>query len=66
MIRRLVGGRSLLHTNHWTCSFFDGLLIITSKVKLSLCSINYVLCQEGIWESGCRDPHILDLSTSWS
>jgi hypothetical protein len=35
------------------------------KVKLSLCLMNYALCHEGIWGSGCIAPHFLDLGTSW-
>jgi hypothetical protein len=35
------------------------------KVKLSLCLTNYALRHEGVWESGCIDPHFLDLGTSW-
>jgi hypothetical protein len=23
------------------------------------------LCHEGVWGSGCIDPHFLDFSTSW-
>jgi hypothetical protein len=35
------------------------------KVKLSLCLTNWALYHEGIWGSGCIDPHIIDLGTSW-
>jgi hypothetical protein len=35
------------------------------KVKLSLCLTNYALRHEGVWRSGCIDPHFLDLGTSW-
>jgi hypothetical protein len=35
-----------------------------SKAKLSLCSINYASRHEGLWGSGCTDPHNLALSTS--
>jgi hypothetical protein len=33
------------------------------KVKLSLCLTNYALRREGVWGSGCIDPHVLDLGT---
>jgi hypothetical protein len=32
------------------------------KIKLPLFITNQVLCREGVWGSGCIDPHILDLS----
>jgi hypothetical protein len=35
------------------------------KVKLSLCLNNLAPCHEGIWGCGCKDPHFLDLDTSW-
>jgi hypothetical protein len=35
------------------------------KVKLCLCLTNQALRHEGIWWSGCIDPHFLDLGTSW-
>jgi hypothetical protein len=35
------------------------------KVKLSLCLTNQTLRHEGVWGSGCIDPHFLDLGTSW-
>jgi hypothetical protein len=35
------------------------------KVKLSLCLTNKAILYEGMGESGCIDPHFLDLSTSW-
>jgi hypothetical protein len=35
------------------------------KVKLSLCLTNLVILHEGVWESGCIDPHFLHLGTSW-
>jgi hypothetical protein len=35
------------------------------KVKLSLCLTNGTLRHEGVWGSGCIDPHFLDLGTSW-
>jgi hypothetical protein len=34
------------------------------KMK-SLCFTNWALCHEGVWGSGCIDPHFLDLGTSW-
>jgi hypothetical protein len=38
---------------------------IELKVKLSLCLTTKALRHEGIWGSGCIDPHFLDLGTSW-
>jgi hypothetical protein len=35
------------------------------KVKLSPCLTNWALLHEGVWESGCIDPHFLELDTSW-
>jgi hypothetical protein len=35
------------------------------KLKLSLCLTNYALLHEGVWGSGCIDPHFLDLGISW-
>jgi hypothetical protein len=35
------------------------------KVKLSLCLTNLALRHEGVWRSGCIDPHFLDLGISW-
>jgi hypothetical protein len=35
------------------------------KVKLSLCLTNQALRHDGVWGSGCIDPHFLDLGTSW-
>jgi hypothetical protein len=35
------------------------------KVKLSLCLTNQALSHEGLWGSGCIEPHFDDLSTSW-
>jgi hypothetical protein len=35
------------------------------KVKFSLCVTNWALGHEGVFESGCIDPRILDLDTSW-
>jgi hypothetical protein len=34
-------------------------------VKLSLCTTNLAVRHEDEWESGCIDPRILDLGTSW-
>jgi hypothetical protein len=34
-------------------------------VELSLCLTNYALRHEGVWGSGCINPHFLDLGTSW-
>jgi hypothetical protein len=33
--------------------------------KLSLCLPNHTLRHEDVWGSGCRDPHFLELGTSW-
>jgi hypothetical protein len=35
------------------------------KVNLSLRLTNYALRHEGVWESGCIDPHFLELDISW-
>jgi hypothetical protein len=35
------------------------------RVKLSLCLTKQALHHEGVWGSGCIDPHFLDLGTSW-
>jgi hypothetical protein len=35
------------------------------KVNLSLCLTNKALRHEGVWRSGCIDPHFLDLGTNW-
>jgi hypothetical protein len=34
-------------------------------VKVSLCLTDYALLHEGVWGSGCIDPHFLDLGTTW-
>jgi hypothetical protein len=36
-----------------------------NTVKSSLCLSNEALLHEGVWGSGCIDPHFLDLGTSW-
>jgi hypothetical protein len=38
------------------------LYVKEKKVKLSLCLTNSALRREGVWRSGCTDPHFLDLS----
>jgi hypothetical protein len=38
---------------------------VKGKVKLSLCLTNEALRHEGVWGSGCIDPHFLDLGTRW-
>jgi hypothetical protein len=38
---------------------------MVKKVKLSPFLTNQTLCHEGVWGSGCIDPHFLDLGTSW-
>jgi hypothetical protein len=35
------------------------------KVKLSLFLTNLALRHEGVWGSGCIDPHFLDLGITW-
>jgi hypothetical protein len=35
------------------------------ELKLSLCLTNYALRHEGVWGSGCIDPRILYIGTSW-
>jgi hypothetical protein len=35
------------------------------KINLSLCLNKQALHHEGVWGSGCIDPHFLDLGTSW-
>jgi hypothetical protein len=40
-------------------------LVTVKKVKLLLWLTNYALRHEGVWGSGCIDPHSLDLGTSW-
>jgi hypothetical protein len=32
---------------------------------LSMCLINETLRHEGVWGSGCIEPHLLDLDISW-
>jgi hypothetical protein len=49
---------------NWVAS--NGIMFIHCRVvKLSMCLTNQALCHEGIWGSGCIDPHILDPGTSW-
>jgi hypothetical protein len=40
--------------------------VCKNKVKLSLCLTNSALRHEGVGGSGCIDPCLLDLGTSWS
>jgi hypothetical protein len=35
------------------------------KVNFPLFLINQALRHEGVWGSGCMDPHFFDLDTSW-
>jgi hypothetical protein len=37
----------------------------SKKVKMSQCLTNAALRHEGVWGSGCIEPHFLDLGTSW-
>jgi hypothetical protein len=38
----------------------------TIFTRLSSCSLtNYPVCHDDVWKSGCIDPHLLDLGTSW-
>jgi hypothetical protein len=39
---------------------------IINIINLSLSSANQTLRHENVWESGCIDPHFLDLGTSWT
>jgi hypothetical protein len=39
-------------------------LVMRCKVTLSLYLTNEALRHEGVWGSGCIDPHFLDLGTS--
>jgi hypothetical protein len=32
---------------------------------LSLCLTNYTLRLDGVWGSGCVEPHFLDFDISW-
>jgi hypothetical protein len=52
-------------TNSFVCSFLTSENQLQEKAKLSLCLTNYALRHEGVWGSGCIDPHILDVGTSW-
>jgi hypothetical protein len=47
------------------CGEIGGMKIGRGKVKLPPCLTNYALRHEGVWGSGCIDPHFLDLGTSW-
>jgi hypothetical protein len=47
---------------HW-CALGIRFLAKKGKVKLSLCLTH--LRHEGVWGSGCVDPHFLDLGSSW-
>jgi hypothetical protein len=38
---------------------------LAMKAVKSLCGTNQALCHEGLWGSGCINPHFLDLGTSW-
>jgi hypothetical protein len=40
----------------WVLHFIISNCTFKGKVKLT---------HEGVWESGCIDPHFLDLGTSW-
>jgi hypothetical protein len=46
------------------CSVFETCLS-TSQVKFSPFLTHSALRHEGVWGSGCIDPHFLDLGTSW-
>jgi hypothetical protein len=58
-------------TTHWralgengSCSNSIKCLEGKKKVKLSPCLTNLAKRHEGVWGSGCTDPHFLDLGTS--
>jgi hypothetical protein len=38
---------------------------LSERVKLSLCLTSSALRHEGVWRSGCVDPHFVDLRTGW-
>jgi hypothetical protein len=41
-------------------------IVLKKKVKIkSLCLTNQALCHEGVWGSGCIDPHFLGLGINW-
>jgi hypothetical protein len=56
--------RLLIADTYWTESWV-GFKVGLDAVKFSLCLTHYGLRHEGVWGSGCIDPHFLDLSTSW-
>jgi hypothetical protein len=63
-------GRHFLNTSQKCCQLASFREITRTyinkvRVKLSLSSTNKAPCQEGVWSSGCIDPHFLDLGTSW-
>jgi hypothetical protein len=39
--------------------------MMMGEVKLSLCLTNQALRPEGVWGSGCIDPHFLELGSNW-
>jgi hypothetical protein len=43
----------------------ENVCLCDDKVKLSRCLTNQALCHEGVWGSGCIDPHFLDLGSCW-
>jgi hypothetical protein len=64
-----------MHRAYRTCSSKQNAISLTvlicalcsikvkNKVKLSLCWTNLALRYEGVWGSGCIDPHFLDHGT---
>jgi hypothetical protein len=65
----LTCGEHIIFLDVALCSFgkssYTFLRNVGKKVKLSLCFTNEALCHEGVWGSGCIDPHFLDLGTIW-
>jgi hypothetical protein len=59
--------RSWRHIN--SCHFMSYArgsgISVESKVQLSPCLTDEALRHEDVWESGCIDPHFLDLGSSW-
>jgi hypothetical protein len=51
---------------HISSKYPPELLKVKVKVMLSMCLTNKALRHEGVWGSGCIDPHFLDLGISWS
>jgi hypothetical protein len=52
-------------TSLWKCGTVHIFGNYSKKVKLSLCLTNWAPCHEGVWGSGCIEPHFLYLGTIW-